>query len=347
MLLAFLVFGRSWLASDATMNRSLGLTANREELSLWDAAWTKAGVPRKSPQPIPAVLAAAPAAPDEQRQPISTPPVAAPPEPELAPPEPSRALPPLRGALIEGPLGLVAVLGSGRPQPKYVVLFLESLNLYSDSQAARSGWPLKSFALSDIQDIDVVEGGFDITIARQPLKFRALPGKLPNIEAWLAAFSKLFQEEPVPAPASAALTTTSTEAPTPGLDTRRTPTLLWQSMLEISVDADINGGSEWKYCALYDDSFASFQTPNDMAEGREPESIIPLGSIRDLELITRGFVMLLDTGDRINLRVGPEPGVLEAWVTNWRKVLDLSATSAGQTPQSQSTTSACRANLLK
>jgi len=215
------------------------------------------------------------------------------------------------GALIEGQLGLQlpSIDGRGRLEARYFVVFPDRLDMFADVDSARNGQALESASKANIEQLDCVDDGFDISILGNPIKIRVMPGSGQDVQAWNNAFQQMFadDEQAQSAPPASRRNDTS-----PRLARR----LMWQSMMEVSG----GGVSEWRYCALYDDTFTSFISPNDMAEGLEPATRIPISRISDLEVMPQGFAMHLDTGDVISLRVSNEPGLHEAWITNWQKV---------------------------
>lgn len=312
-------------------DKSLSLVPENGENPLWEAAWRKAGIPCKN----------------EMEQTIDPFPTAQVPKERQAAPPPQQqqkeearrvaVLEPLDSNLIEGLMGLLRH-DSSSPEPKHFVLFQDRLDCFADASGSRRGQVLHSVRRTDIQDLDILDTGFDIVVGGgQQFKLRALPGVEPSRENWMSAFAEFLDEETVmpdlPSPVRAPSSAGDVMSPVRGMQ------LLWQSMLEVSA-GDV---SESRYCALYEDCFLSYYTPSDMADGCDPASRIPVSRIFDLEVTGRGFALHFDTGDKLSLRVGSEPGLLEAWVTNWQKVMNLRSTSAGQ-PIAQSVS---RAALLK
>jgi len=95
------------------------------------------------------------------------------------------------------------------------------------------------------------------------------------------------------------------------------PRLVWQSMLEVQGGpADV-----WKYFILYEDGLLCYPTAKHCAEGGQPQSRIPLNKVRFFVEESDGFVIHLDGGDVLDVRVSNAPGILEAWMSAWNMVL--------------------------
>lgn len=157
------------------------LLVDRKELSTWEIAFAKVGLPRQA--------GTANTAWDEyqeQRQNAQRSPNR-PPKPALT----------IHGALMEGYLGLVRPhsSGSGRPEPRFLVLYSDRLDCFIDETAAKRGRVLESIMKAQIQDIDIVDDGFNIVSnsrAGRPVKLRGLQGVVPDVEDWVEAFTKAF-----------------------------------------------------------------------------------------------------------------------------------------------------------
>lgn len=275
------------------LDRTLTLvTQNKEDFGEWwlclDKAMANRSVPEKPPAPPP---------PTRQAK------TAAPPRP-----------PPLPGALFEAPLGLQGA--GGALEPRYFALFSDRLDSWMSADAARRDAPPQERIMrAAVEDLEIVDGGFDVRAAGRLYQLRGVDA---NSEGqWTDALAKVFGDDPVPLPGPAG----SPEG------NSGVPRLLWQSMLEIIFA----GVGEWRYFALYEDCLANFSTANAMVEGSPPQSRIPLKSITTLEVGTEGFVLNVDDGNRLDLRVSSEPGLLEAWMTAWQKVPGINITAEGPT----------------
>jgi len=162
------------------------LIAEPGQLQLWTTAWTKTSLLRGDGQQS-AMLTASTNRPQSPRLPGS--------------PRSPRGK--LQDALIQGQLGMLRQhntgkqLGGGmlKPEARYFVLFPDRLDCFIDEQNATKGRTLESLLRVDIQDIDVVQDGFNIASihrAGRPLRLRALPGVQPSTEQWIAAFKTAF-----------------------------------------------------------------------------------------------------------------------------------------------------------
>lgn len=141
---------------------SMMLIAEPDDLPTWKAAWAKVGMPQ------------------QQRQQS-----------------------PVRGNISKGVPVLEGKLHSMRPQPsgsgslepRYVILYLDRIDCFLDQKAAEMNRPMESMLTSEIRDIDVIEGGFNMVSssrASRPLKLRCLPGVSPDVDQWVDALRKVF-----------------------------------------------------------------------------------------------------------------------------------------------------------
>lgn len=170
---------------------SMALLADRVEMPTWEMAWTKVGLPRQGTntaweeyqqQRQNTMRSNSPGNTMRSNSPVQ--------DARSPPPQPTT-----RGALLEGQLGLVRTRDAGRPEPRYFVLFPDRLDCFMDEASARRNRVLETVVKNEIQDIDVVEGGFNIissTRSGRPLKLRALPGLVPTAEDWVEAFRQAF-----------------------------------------------------------------------------------------------------------------------------------------------------------
>jgi hypothetical protein len=100
--------------------------------------------------------------------------------------------PRIRGALIQGALSVVRP-NSSKPEQRYWVLFSDRLDCFYDEATASRGRVLESVLKKDIQDIDIVDQGFNIISSSRragPMKLRVPQGGLPNLDHWIEALSK-------------------------------------------------------------------------------------------------------------------------------------------------------------
>lgn len=155
------------------------LLADRSQLPAWQMAWSKAYQPQQD-----SMRGRSPNEAWDDDKPRGR-----------SPPPSQSFVPKTRGALMEGELGLLRTHNSGRPEPRYFVLFNDRLDCFIDEAAAKRGRVLESVMKTEIQDIDVVDGGFNIISGSRigrPLKLRALPGVLPGADDWVGAFKRAF-----------------------------------------------------------------------------------------------------------------------------------------------------------
>jgi len=152
------------------------LIVEPNQLPLWIAAWKKTSLLQGDEQQSPLRTASKPSA-DSKRS-VS-------PSPALAG----------KDVLIEGKLGLLRQHNHGAPEARYFVLFPDRLDCFIDEANARKGRVLESLLKTDIQEIDVVQGGLNIASTSRvgrPLRLRSLPGVQPSTENWIDAFHKVF-----------------------------------------------------------------------------------------------------------------------------------------------------------
>lgn len=160
------------------------LVAEPSQLHLWLAAWNKTSLLRAGLSPR--------GSPSGSQRGSG--------EGKLSSLSPGQAI---KDALIEGQLGLIRQGNkstskfSGKPEPRYFVLFPDRLDCFIDEANAKRGRALESVLRADIEDIDVVQDGFNIvSVCRtgRPLRLRALPGVQPSTEKWIEAFKKAFSK---------------------------------------------------------------------------------------------------------------------------------------------------------
>jgi len=286
-------------------DRSLALRAfEKSEWAAWDAAWKKVF---ESEEPA------------QEQTSMESPPTAQEPQAEeqiqeqmqeqvqvQAEAQVQDDAPFLQGSLHEGVL-------TTRGAPKYVALFPDRLEYWADASRARRGSRSQAcITKSAIQDLEVVGNGFDIKTKDGLLPLRAFDAA--SVEPWMAAFSKIFSEEPPPEQSDSAEQPEPSAEDSPGRQTQ--PRLLWQSMLEVHAHRH----NEWSYFALYDDALCSYSTPNDLVEGRQPKKRINHERIKNVEFSTNGFFLHFVDGGKQSLRVSNEIGIMQAWVTAWQKV---------------------------
>jgi len=155
------------------------------ELQSWDKAWTKAGVPRwdgQSPLRSGSPLFGGSDRQNQMQDPQETWKF-----------QSQAAVTP--GSVLEGQLGLLRGSNSGNMEARYFVLFRDRFDCFIDESSAKRGRVLESVLKSDIQDIDVVDGGFNIISASRPgrpLKLRAHPNSVPTGQQWIDAFTQAF-----------------------------------------------------------------------------------------------------------------------------------------------------------
>mmetsp|Transcript_12319 Transcript_12319/g.23032 ORF Transcript_12319/g.23032 Transcript_12319/m.23032 type:complete len:2958 (-) Transcript_12319:91-8964(-) len=221
----------------------------------------------------------------------------------------------------EGPMSLSE--GGSQAEPKYFALFRDSLAYWSDSGTAQSGVePQERFLCEDFEDLGVMSNGFDIRVAGRNLQLRCLTTAL--MDYWIQAFNAVLgggDEGPVEEPdqgEALAMSQQTILPEDPGQPAFTGRLLIWQGMLEVMPG--LSGGfPQWKYFALYSDSFCRFDASNDMASGREPTQTIELASISRVEFGQFGFTLWGKNNYSMSLKVSKEPGALEAWATAWKK----------------------------
>lgn len=291
--------------------RTLSLQApSSTEWVAWDTAWKR-------------VFAQEPV---EEQPPHGQEPVEEQP-PQMEHPPAMQEQPGDEGPFLAGSVHEGVLITSG--SRKYVAIFPDRIEYWADATSARRrSRPQMSIPKTGVEDLEVVESGFDVRTRDGVLALRTLDAS--SLEQWLESFSKVFAEEddsqqPEPQPHSAE--DQGAQPPHFGRDRaqqnfgrRDLPgqqgRILWQSMLEVQS----NKSGEWQYFALYDDSLSSFMTPNDLVEGREPRKKIPHERIKLLELSSNSFTLHFHDGGKLALRVGTEPGIMQAWVTAWRHI---------------------------